>query len=211
MDGAYAYDADLERGFMLINAKQFWTRRRFTMAHELGHHVLKHKSGVDRNVFEGTSPEEIAANAFAAELLMPEAEVRASPRIHGHDEIAELAANFLVSGKAMIIRLESLGLISKEARRRLDDTYDPAFYRRHLTTSSLDRDSLAETQLPANFIDRIFELYRVGDITADAACEALDKDIASAEDFLPKQDQVADELRSAYAGVREQDLDHRRL
>ena len=49
-------------------------RRRFTIAHELGHLFLEHL-GEQKELFrEGTGEEEYEANDFAANLLMPKAE-----------------------------------------------------------------------------------------------------------------------------------------
>jgi Zn-dependent peptidase ImmA (M78 family) len=89
--------------------------RRFTLAHELGHWVCQCLEGTEAPVFcraeeVGLDPEvkalEREADAFAAELLMPEDEVRAA---WGGDPDAT-AARFGVSGEAMRWRLSSLGL-----------------------------------------------------------------------------------------------------
>lgn len=109
---------------MLINSADPPFRKRFTIAHELGHHFL-HMDGdgeyIDRdaNLFRrqrdddgpSTRPDrrrEIQANMFAASLLMPEREVR-----RYWDErpsIDELARIFKVSPEAMGHRLDALGL-----------------------------------------------------------------------------------------------------
>ena len=60
-------------------------RKRFTCAHELGHYAFRVDNNQDeyeyvdlrnRDSSNGTDPEEIFANQFAACLLMPEEEVR---------------------------------------------------------------------------------------------------------------------------------------
>lgn len=110
-----------------VNAKHPPTRRRFTIAHELAHLVLHPKSGVhvDEGVFQmrdarasaGTDEEEVEANRFAAELLMPrsflEADIEALGSIYLDDEktIANLAKRYRVSSQSMAIRLSSLGLV----------------------------------------------------------------------------------------------------
>ena len=87
-------------------------RRRFTIAHEIGHFVLhqegcrpEHGGGAD----EAGRVEEGEADEFAAELLMPEHLVREAVRTHGPDA-TRLAVRFEVSRKAMQARLRSLGL-----------------------------------------------------------------------------------------------------
>jgi transcriptional regulator with XRE-family HTH domain len=93
-------------------------RRRFTLAHELGHYLLRHSASFHLDFFDaggsaGDAPgynwqHERAANEFAANLLMPADKVRrAASRI---SDIDELAAAFDVSRQAMAFRLAALGL-----------------------------------------------------------------------------------------------------
>ena len=108
---------------MLVNRDDPPFRKRFTIAHELGHHFL-HLTGdgeyVDKeaNLFRQEPSDdrtmtparrrEIQANMFAASLLMPEDEVRRYWR--ERSSIEELAKIFNVSVAAMGFRLDSLGL-----------------------------------------------------------------------------------------------------
>jgi Zn-dependent peptidase ImmA (M78 family)/transcriptional regulator with XRE-family HTH domain len=95
-------------------------RRRFTLAHELGHHLLRHSASFHLDFFDaggsaGDAPgynwqHERAANEFAANLLMPAELVRReSARVSAIDE---LAVAFDVSRQAMAFRLATLGLRS---------------------------------------------------------------------------------------------------
>ena len=111
-----------------VNANHHPNRKRFTVAHELGHLVLHTKTGVhvdhaivkmrDARASEGTDEDEMEANRFAAELLMPSAFLQADLQFLGSisadDEkaIKELAGKYGVSNQAMAFRLSSLGLIS---------------------------------------------------------------------------------------------------
>ncbi len=88
-------------------------RRRFTVAHELGHHCLEHGE-YDRHAppdFMSDSKDwkEVQANGFAAELLMPEDAVRALVEVRKLTDINRLAQIFQVSRFAMAYRLENLG------------------------------------------------------------------------------------------------------
>ena len=93
-------------------------RRRFTLAHELGHHLLRHSASfyvdfVDVGGTAGDSPgynwqHERAANEFAANLLMPADLVRAAFRRDPDGQ--RLATTFAVSRLAMGFRLAALGL-----------------------------------------------------------------------------------------------------
>jgi len=92
-------------------------RRRFTIAHEIGHFVL-HQEGCHPALGgvadEAGSVEEGEADEFAAELLMPERLVREAVRTHGPDA-ARLAERFEVGRKAMQARLHHLGLAERHS------------------------------------------------------------------------------------------------
>jgi Zn-dependent peptidase ImmA (M78 family) len=102
---------------ILLNASDSRNRQRFTCAHELGHYTQRVKTGnddaweyVDRRdplSSEGLNQDEVYANKFAAELLMPQDIV--SERAHGANTVA-LALDFGVSGDAMRFRLDNLQL-----------------------------------------------------------------------------------------------------
>jgi len=68
-------------------------------------------------VLAGTDPDEVFANQFAANLLMPETEIteRFGEYTGEYTEdtaILALARHFQVSAEAMSIRLKDLGLVS---------------------------------------------------------------------------------------------------
>ena len=92
------------------NANHPITRRRFTIAHEIGHFVLHHDligdgitdDGLYRSRLRGEL--ESAANRFAANLLMPNELVWKFIE-QGVDTVEELAKKFKVSESAMSIRL----------------------------------------------------------------------------------------------------------
>lgn len=100
-----------------LNREDHERRQRFTCAHELGH--LSRRGTADGEKFgyvdsrdlesrSGKNPEEVWANRFAAELLMPAAAVRA---LWAQGESASrLARVFGVSAAAVDVRLGSLGL-----------------------------------------------------------------------------------------------------
>lgn len=103
-----------------INAGHHANRRRFSIAHELGHLIFgHHRTGseqqlhIDINVDQGSPPnydwrDERSANDFAAELLMPRKFVAAAHK-PGVDPRG-LAEQFQVSQIAMSYRLANLGL-----------------------------------------------------------------------------------------------------
>lgn len=92
-------------------------RRRFTLAHELGHYFLHSQQGEKKlKAFRlGTSLAEREANYFAAELLMPEQMFREDFKsikdLEGDERIAKIAKMYHVSFSAASVRLSALGLI----------------------------------------------------------------------------------------------------
>lgn len=116
---------DRDRKVIVVNSAHSAARRRFTIAHELGH-LLLHPGepihvdqGARINLRDGASAtaeevDEIEANAFAASLLMPAAWLRRDVSEAGIDvedgaEIRRLADRYGVSTQAMLVRLASLG------------------------------------------------------------------------------------------------------
>ena len=94
-------------------------RKRFSCAHELGHYILRLETNKLESVYEyidfrnaasgnGCDEEEIFANNFAANLLMPEKSVRELHKLQkSHYGMAQY---FGVSNEAMNYRLNNLGL-----------------------------------------------------------------------------------------------------
>lgn len=104
---------------IVVNTEHAPVRQRFTVAHELGHYfaIMADPKRSDAPFIHrrdqlaacGTSQEEIFANQFAAELLMPGSEVKRL-RATGMDT-PRLASHFKVSFDAMNNRLKNLGVI----------------------------------------------------------------------------------------------------
>ena len=110
-----------EAKVVAVNALHHPNRQRFTIAHELGHHVLhaeRLRAGVhvDRVIMrrdhvsaEGSDDFEIEANVFASELLMPRQLIatEAGAFLDFDDEVglASLARRFKVSLAALQFRL----------------------------------------------------------------------------------------------------------
>ena len=98
-----------------INVFDPAVRQRFTLAHEIAHHV---HGDVDaprdtNEQFNARSrdPREVAANKFAASLLMPAALVKHLVLDKGVSSLSELARVFGVSTAAMEFRLKNIGLL----------------------------------------------------------------------------------------------------
>lgn len=125
---------DGRRTIIGVNTRTSRRRQRFTIAHEVGHLLLHegtlivdHAVRVNwRDEISGmaTDTEEIQANTFAAELLMPRdfvidsleayiEQAARSERIMSHEDlIARIAREFDVSAEAMGYRLINLGILA---------------------------------------------------------------------------------------------------
>jgi Zn-dependent peptidase ImmA (M78 family) len=99
-----------------VHASDSPNRQRFTCAHELGHYVKRSATADieweyvehrDLLTSQGSNPEEIYANRFAASLLMPKEKVEELRKTLGP---VALAYEFGVSPEAMHYRLVNLGL-----------------------------------------------------------------------------------------------------
>ncbi|MEQ8552324.1 MAG: ImmA/IrrE family metallo-endopeptidase [Cyclobacteriaceae bacterium] len=116
-------------GIIGFNHRHPDVRKRFTIAHEIGHYILHHVKAdesddlyVDKTVSiyhrkDQSNREEKEANVFAASLLMPEDLVKkeASKFIAiGDSEIEKLAEHFEVSIISMTYRLMNLGVIETD-------------------------------------------------------------------------------------------------
>jgi Zn-dependent peptidase ImmA (M78 family) len=110
-----------------VNASHPKTRQRFTIAHEFGHYILHEGliSHIDKEYrvnyrssesSDGTNIEEVEANFFAANILMPREFLdrdEADAALDSDAKVRELAARYKVSGHAMSLRL---GNVYKYAR-----------------------------------------------------------------------------------------------
>ena len=116
-----------------VNSAHHMKRRRFTIAHELAHYLLGHKGDQDHidwkftvlrrdgKSSEASDVQEIEANSFAANLLMPREflfkDLKLQAGSNGEVELSDLqlsalARKYQVSETAMSFRLINLGLIS---------------------------------------------------------------------------------------------------
>lgn len=115
---------DSDFSFILINADQRSSRALFSLAHELGH-VLHHDGNtqiqIDHHLRAEHDRSERAANAFAANLLMPEPRVRSAVDNNEHivGALYSMLVSFGVSYETLIYRLHNLRIINANGRDSL--------------------------------------------------------------------------------------------
>jgi Zn-dependent peptidase ImmA (M78 family) len=120
--------APLNGGVAVIAGKDTPVRRRFTLAHELGHHCLGHGDRLDtpETIRDAPTEDEVDANQFAAEFIAPREAVEsyveslddASPTL---ELVCRVSNFFAVSAQMARIRLETCGILTdRQVNGRLD-------------------------------------------------------------------------------------------
>jgi predicted transcriptional regulator len=103
-----------DRWALSVNVAHHPNRQRYTIAHELAHYFLHRHLKMefqDTIFFRGSEStrEEMQANSFASEILIPEADFRQRVR-EGTNRIEDLAQIYAVSTLALRIRAKNLGM-----------------------------------------------------------------------------------------------------
>jgi Zn-dependent peptidase ImmA (M78 family)/transcriptional regulator with XRE-family HTH domain len=124
LSGAAISDRDFP--LIFVNAQHRTPRSLFTLAHELGHLLLRHDHDsaitVDENL-AGNTRAEREANAFAAAFLMPEARIDeyVSDYGLGSESLARMLYDFGVSFESLVFRLHNLRKIDSTRRDQLQE------------------------------------------------------------------------------------------
>jgi Zn-dependent peptidase ImmA (M78 family) len=111
---------DFENNTVYINNDQSLYRKRFTMAHEIGHHQMHKDHGksqfrkifTSKDAVDPSNPLEVEANYFAGYLLVPDQLVidtlpYTKVMLGGEQMISELSKLFGISREATRIRLRT--------------------------------------------------------------------------------------------------------
>jgi len=107
---------------IFVNANDTLSGQIFTFFHEFGH-VLRAESGVSND--DPTEPSEVETekwcNALAAEVLVPEADIR--KQVNGlainEDLLDDLSTKYLVSTLVVLLRLRDIGILDRRDFRQL--------------------------------------------------------------------------------------------
>lgn len=97
--------------FIIYNDDRPVVRKRFSVAHELGHLYLGHLHGNSSYDLNTNNFDEIEANAFAAQILMPPDLLRADIKA-GLKDPERLAKKYNVSIDAMWLQIRNSGLVN---------------------------------------------------------------------------------------------------
>lgn len=178
-DAVYVEVNDL--GVAVVNGTTEPGRRRFSLAHELGHHVVG--DAYERAPRQGTSDTERMLNAFAAHFLMPRSAVQntwdefrnRSPRLAA----TAVAVRFMVSWTAACNQLRDLGVI--EARERDLLAKDDLRKGEMLELGERWVPELEPPGVPPGYAQAVINAYRARRLTRVRTVELLYGTVTEAE------------------------------
>ena len=196
-----AHQVKRDTSFIVINQRKHLNRKRFTLAHELGHHYLGHGARVDTAETISSTKEQLEreANAFAAALLMPRAAVLAWIGREGEvgdlPSLVDISLDFGVSAQTALYRLDKLGHVSRAKKSHLDGAvargeHHPLIHRQRGRWMS---DSLAEEDrngghIPFEMQARVVELVDRDMIDEEKAAQLLHVNTEAAKSILSPGD-----------------------
>ena len=181
IDGAY----QLDRGepFVLINQEKHPVRKRFTLAHEFGHHRMGHGAQLDSKIdLRDRRRTEAEANRFAGAFLMPRPAIddwfaRRNDPDFSLETLVRLAVTFNVSAYVARYRLAAVKrLTSPTLMARFDKALSSGEHyelTRQLgllrATDSIEAEGSRGGYVPASMQAGIGDLVRRGLLSEDAA------------------------------------------
>jgi Zn-dependent peptidase ImmA (M78 family) len=181
-DGVYRWDG--RRGLIVINAAtRAFGRKRFTAAHELGHHIM-HRDGAkiveiaDKNVLDHRGERrEVEANAFAAHLLAPTMAMQqacsGTPASKlTVEQVVELMIDYGLSFRTAVYRLHNSGRITARDRDRLIDE-SSGQVEWALGAHGHREDPKRPTDLPPAYTAEVLRLHRKQVIDDERLAELL--------------------------------------
>ncbi len=180
---------------IFVNYKHSVTRRLFTLAHEFAHVVFhlgrelpetEEASDTVVSLASHRDPLEKQANAFAAEFLMPRADLdklvkQFGSRLKEPACLEAVAQHFNVSRDAMFYQLTKLGVFSwTEKGDYFDSNYQPPTAPKYRVEDYKD----VALQVDARFRDTALELLQEGKITSGKLAEWFFAPRHVAEEYL---------------------------
>ncbi|MDP8927150.1 MAG: XRE family transcriptional regulator [Actinomycetota bacterium] len=214
--GLYAYSFDLgsdvidggyvrvgTSGVSVLNGATESGRRRFTLAHELGHHLLGDEYSADFAIGQTREERESLLNAFAIHLLMPRD--GAVPRFEElqrehslRSALIILAAEFMVSWSAACNQARNLGLIDAQTHTTLSGRRPT--YADYVELQARWSEELEPMAIPPAIGTAALRAYRLQRIGAGRAVELLWNTL-DREDLPPVSDISIHALRSDFESI----------
>jgi len=189
LDGSYL--ALEPGGVALVNGRADPGRRRFTLVHELGHHVFADQYSPEWILAPDGGGGEKLINAFAIHFLAPrEAVVERWRQLAGATDprpaAIVIAADYGVSWTAACNQLRTLGLVDDRTRERL--VVDRPRRADYLEGGVALREELVPPAVPPGFAQAVMKAYRRHKVSGARAVELLRGTLVTAD--LPPEDEV---------------------
>lgn len=174
---------DNGNALIIINKHFSNDRKRFTLAHELGHTLMHNMGNFPEQNYRTQAEKENEANRFAAEFLMPAEVVQHQLRGMNLYDLAPLKKYWYTSKAALIKRAKDLKCIpenraryfmielSRMGERKVEKTLvsidKPVLYRKaydmHINTLNYTNEDLANAfSLPKDIIEKFFVFSEKG-------------------------------------------------
>ncbi len=121
-DGMTVY-TDSNYPLIILNKNMSNDRKRFTIAHELGHQILHLPYRFDIDLYERIATNanalEMEADAFASEFLLPSTECRVELYDLNYHKLSDLKLYWKVSKRALVYKAKTLGCIDERKYKNL--------------------------------------------------------------------------------------------
>lgn len=217
-DGMYVYDGEV--AMIVVNAAKPPQRQRFTLAHEIGHHELHRVRGpmqlvdVDVNATTDASgakdPDEVAANAFAAHLLLPRTALEQLLGDKRNSQVTELdlveiVRRYRVSWSTACWRLYNEEFI----RRSRCDTLLAVRRTALLAPHGIDDQhyALDGPAIPPELASKAAQLWARWDITDERLAQILERSVADTMVLMDEWDVERDDRARDAADAGERALE----
>jgi Zn-dependent peptidase ImmA (M78 family)/transcriptional regulator with XRE-family HTH domain len=197
-DGSYV--SLRQGGVALIGASAESGRRRFTIVHELGHHILADEYATEWIVDSGTTEAEKIVNAFAIHFLLPRAAVLsrwetlrggAAAKGAARDAAIHIAVEMGVSWSAVCAQLQRFELLSSSQFDELMDARPTNFD--FLERGLRVRDDGHGTLVPPGYAMAVTRAMRKDLISSARALEMLHGTLHE-RDLPPERPRSLDEM-----------------
>jgi Zn-dependent peptidase ImmA (M78 family)/transcriptional regulator with XRE-family HTH domain len=177
------------RTVVAVSDTSNWFRQNWSLAHELGHVALGTMSSIDAPTND-VDPAERAANAFAAELLLPARMMRGLDwRTITAADVATLLWSTGVSAKALASRLQTLRVDVGALEFELRNPSTQRYLHRHLDVPGQSTDEIVSRRMqdagsrrfPIDLLTAHRDAIEEGRIHAGMLAWMLDDDAADIE------------------------------
>ncbi len=196
MDGSYV--ALPRGGVALIGDAGESGRRRFTLAHELGHHVLADEYAAEWIVGAGATDREKLISAFAIHFLMPRSAIQARwTKLKGaadpRDATIRLAVEFGMSWSAACAQVQRVGCLAP-------DHYNAILRSKPTSVDLMERElsirsDVVAPLVPPGYAAAVIKALRRGKIGPNRAQELLHETILARD--LPGEPELPIESMTA--------------